>query len=278
MTEKTLWRVLPWRTDDAYTNMAIDKTIAESVAAGGSPTIRFYKWAGDGAVSLGKYQSITDINTAFCEQQNVQYVRRFTGGKAMYHSPTDLTYAIAAPLSIFPTRLLITSDISRWILRFLDELGVPSVQCAGISSVTSNGRKISGGVPHYEKKMAIMQHGSVFYGALDYAFSAQIYKKPEAVVRERTTSVVTELGYDVGDVQLRFQRAFLEKIPHDRGDLNEKEWQRVAILRQEYMSDEWMQEGRWELGICNTTWEDRSAFWKHVAEDLRNRLLNKEAK
>ncbi len=279
MTGEIIWRVLPWRTDDAYTNMAIDKAIAESVAAGGSPTIRFYKWAGNGAVSFGAAQAMTDFDTAFCERERIQYVRRFTGGRVMYHGSEDLTYAIAVPLSLYPSRLELTSDTSRWIMSFLESLGIPDVRYTGNSSILTQMKKISGSAPHYEKKKAVFQHGSVFCAA-DYALLAELFQLPEHNIRERITTVYEQLE----DLQenrkallLVFQQAFLKNITHELGDLTEKEWTRVAELQKYYASQEWLHRSTTSLPgkICTIQWGYYPELREKLPPDLQARLINK---
>ncbi len=277
MSDKVVWRVLPWRTDDAYTNMAIDKTIAESVATGAPPTIRFYKWAGNGVISFGVSQAITDFDTAFCDREGISYVRRFTGGRVMYHSPHDLTYAIAAPLSLYPTRLPLTSDTSQWIMSFLEQLGFSDVKYTGQSSILAAMKKISGSAPHYEAKKAVFQHGSVFYTA-DYSLLAHIFRVEEAGVRERITTLsehVHEAVKSIDEVTLQFQKAFLENFLHTFGDLTEQELARVLELRTQYASPEWMNAGKLPLGICTTNWNIYPELRDKIPEKLRARLVEK---
>lgn len=274
MGENIVWRVLPWRRDDAYTNMAIDKTIAESVAAGGPPTIRFYHWAGNGAVSLGASQRLIDFDTDFCEKQGIQYVRRFTGGRVMYHSPSDLTYAIAAPLSLY-SRLSLGLDTSRWLKTFLETMGISDVQYAGYaSSLLVNGKKISGSVPHFEAKKAILQHGSVFFTA-DYSLLAQIFRWPENLVRSRVTSITDALqnSNSLEDITFQFQQAFLTALPHAKMDLTEQELARVDELREYYASKEWMHSGKLSLGICSANWGFYPGLIKQLTEDLRRKYV-----
>src|SRR3989344_9694956 len=101
MSEK--WRVLPLESYDAYMAMAIDEAISEAVAAGGEPTIRFWSWK-PSAVSIGYFQSLDEeVNIQRCYELGVDYVRRRTGGGAVYHdSKGELTYSVIAPEAMFP--------------------------------------------------------------------------------------------------------------------------------------------------------------------------------
>lgn len=260
-------RVLPQRTDDAYTCMAIDKVIAESVAAGGPPTLRFYRWSGNGAVSLSKIQLTEDIDIQACKDAGVQYVRRFTGGRAMYHAPTDLTYAIAMPGSNYNGRTL-KHEIALAIISFLKVMGLNGeYDIDHNSAVIVKKRKICGSVNHYEGGMlspkSVLNHGSIFYGALDYALLEKLLLLPADYIHERTTSVEAENlgGGSLEEVFQKLQEAFRAHIGSkagvpvslQNGELTEDEKRRIDELKECYQSEEWISQGKFPRGICNTT-------------------------
>ena len=93
----------PWRLiiDSAprsgAANMAVDQAIAEACAAGDSPpTVRFYRWKPP-AVSLGRLQPISDLDTRRVEELGYEIVRRPTGGRAILHTD-EFTYSVAAAM------------------------------------------------------------------------------------------------------------------------------------------------------------------------------------
>lgn len=278
MSDNVVWRVLPWRTDDAYMNMAIDKTIAESVAAGGPPTVRFYRWAGKGAVSYGLYESIDDFDKAFCENNGISYVRRFTGGRVMYHSPFDLTYAFAAPTALYSNRIELSNYTSRQLMQFLDDIGLSDVCYNGYGCILTKGKKISGSSPHYEKnRKAVMNHGGI-YCAIDYASVARIFKVPEMLVQERITSIFDACSKTVQDMpalQELFQKTFLSNLEYKRGELMQHEWARVEKLRQEYAHQDWLLSGTLSMGICSLNWQVHPELTDKLPPELRARLIEK---
>lgn len=277
-------RVLPQRTDDPYTCMAIDKTIAESVAAGGPPTLRFYRWSGNGAVSLSKIQDMKDVNTSACSESGISCVRRFTGGRAMYHAPTDLTYALAVP-SLLYTGADLKNEATIAIISFLEELGLQDVRCNYNGSVTVSGRKISGSVNHYEGGMfrpkAVLRHGSIFHGALDYALLGQIFNVSGDFFRKRTTSVETELSGTIDGVFSKLHDVFLRTLGSEvkmqlspqQGELTEQEVLRIEKLRQYYQSEEWLSIGILGRGICSATVDLTREVAALVPVSLRSRLI-----
>ncbi|MCK4858983.1 MAG: lipoate--protein ligase family protein [Candidatus Omnitrophica bacterium] len=88
------WRLISPRYNDAYTNMAIDEATLQGYIAGVvPPTFRVYGWKPD-AISLGYFQKVGEVlDIANCQQQGVSFVRRITGGEAIFHS-NDVSYSI----------------------------------------------------------------------------------------------------------------------------------------------------------------------------------------
>ncbi|MCK4573421.1 MAG: hypothetical protein KAU36_03575, partial [candidate division Zixibacteria bacterium] len=75
-------------------NMAFDEWLfARACESPGSIMLRLYSWR-PGAITFGfnqKEQTAVD-----CERLNgTPLIRRVTGGRALYHDPSELTYAIA---------------------------------------------------------------------------------------------------------------------------------------------------------------------------------------
>ena len=91
---KEKWRLLITDDNTGAMNMAIDKAIL--VAHSNKkvpPTVRFFEW-NPPAISIGYFQSLeeeVDLNN--CRNLGVDYVRRITGGGAVFHE-NELTYSI----------------------------------------------------------------------------------------------------------------------------------------------------------------------------------------
>lgn len=175
------WRYLPFDNYDAYENMAIDEAILrENQREKLPPTLRFYGWRTP-TVSLGYFQNIGDeVDVDFCRGEDIQVVRRPTGGKAVLHK-NDLTYAVIARDNnpLFPPGLLGTYRIiSECIAAGLARVGieahlsrdgrVPDIEglgayCFSIPSqyeLLVKGRKICGSA-QMRSKGVFLQHGSI---------------------------------------------------------------------------------------------------------------------
>lgn len=99
-TSQAGWRlILSGRNRGSY-NMALDEALWQHFAAQSeagenpSPILRFYGWQ-PAALSLGYAQRAErEINFKACEELGVEWVRRPTGGRAILHDFTELTYSL----------------------------------------------------------------------------------------------------------------------------------------------------------------------------------------
>lgn len=92
-TKKRPFRFIYSGENNGYRNMAMD----EAVMAGlrdhhSTPVLRIYKWTPP-AISLGYFQSASDIDFEKTKIDGVGVVRRITGGRAVLHNE-ELTYSI----------------------------------------------------------------------------------------------------------------------------------------------------------------------------------------
>ena len=76
--------------------MALDEAIAVARSKNLVPnTLRFFRWK-PSAVSIGYFQGMDEeVDTAACDSKGIDYVRRRTGGGAVYHDRDgELTYSM----------------------------------------------------------------------------------------------------------------------------------------------------------------------------------------
>jgi lipoate-protein ligase A len=89
------WRLLVHGALDGRLNMAIDRAVQLARDEGSAPpTLRLYRWSRP-TLTLGRFQSLTTVDTAECARAGVDVARRFTGGRGVLHDE-ELTYAVVA--------------------------------------------------------------------------------------------------------------------------------------------------------------------------------------
>ncbi len=230
---------------DAYTNMAID----EAILINSIPTMRFYKWK-PSAVSIGYFQSIyEDVNVDECRKNNVDVVRRITGGGAVYHdSEGEITYSITIPSYIYPDIMDSYKAICNAISNALNNMGL-NAKHAGINDIVVNGKKISGSAQTRRNNM-ILQHGTLLmrvnirkmFSLLNVS-EKKIEDKQIKSIEGRVTSVERELGKEVKEEEIveKMILSFAEMLDGEiyEGWLSEKEVNDAERLREKYESEEW---------------------------------------
>jgi len=94
-------RLLTHHAADPYFNMAVDEwLLARAETTPGFAAVRLYSWR-PGAITFGVNQRAEKAFTAELAH-STPVIRRVTGGRAIYHDPSELTYAIAANTTAGP--------------------------------------------------------------------------------------------------------------------------------------------------------------------------------
>lgn len=201
------WRLIWYEgADNCYYNMGLDKAIQKAVSTKSvSNTIRLYRWQ-PSAVSIGYFQSMTKvIDVQKCKEFGVDYIRRLTGGGAVYHDyEGEITYSINCLDSNpkLPQDIMkIYEKICSGIVIGLKKLGIES-QFKPINDINlvSNDKKISGNALT-RRDGVVLQHGTILRKVnVDKMFmllivpDEKLKTKLISSAKERVTSLEEELG------------------------------------------------------------------------------------
>jgi len=248
------WRLLDTGLNDAFYNMALDEAIAIARSRGlVSNTIRFFRWS-PSAVSIGYFQSMEEeVDIKACDEMGIDYVRRRTGGGAVYHDRDgELTYSII----VNEDHRLISSDFQETyrtlcsaLVIGLRQLGVPA-EFKPINDIVAQGKKISGNAQTRGMNV-VHQHGTILR-KVDPALMFRVLKVPSEKIRdkliksvkERVTSINDILGREVSFKELKdslihgFEESF--DIDLTLGDVTDFEENLAQRLKTEkYAAREW---------------------------------------
>jgi len=167
------WRLLEDGAAPASWNMAVDEAVLTLLPRRNVPTLRLYAWAHP-TLSLGYFQPASDVDRAACAARGIALVRRSTGGRAVLHAD-EVTYAVAAPLALFPGGVSGSyRRISAALLGAVRALGLEAslershrraasaacFEAPGFAELKVEGRKAIGSA-QTRTKAALLQHGSV---------------------------------------------------------------------------------------------------------------------
>lgn len=175
---------------DPHYNMAYDEWLLERVTAHPNEVhVRLYSWA-EGAITIGINQELEravdgDLVGA------TPVIRRVTGGRALYHDLSELTYSFACNLDdgtvgIAASRSTLYRSISSALVRFLEAVGVeaayvkrssrdfggrdsfhkaPCFTSTARYEVTAEAGKVVASAACWRGK-SLMQHGSIKIGGV----------------------------------------------------------------------------------------------------------------
>jgi len=180
-----IWRFIDSGFDTGANNMSIDLKLAEN-AKSNKAFFRLYRWE-PYCISLGANQSFDDINIEKAKADNIDVVKRPTGGRAILHAE-EITYSVALPLSVGFSQKEIYEKISNALVKGLilyapeisehialenEQPHFPSLlkkdsgslcfASSAKSEVKFDAKKIIGSA---QRKMqnVILQHGSILVG------------------------------------------------------------------------------------------------------------------
>ncbi len=260
------WRLIKLETYNGYMNMAIDEAILIARIKNLVPnTIRFYRW-NPSAVSIGRFQNIyNEVNIKACEENNVDIVRRITGGGAVYHDYNgEITYSVifnTNDLNIYDTSK-IYNTICNCLIEAIKMLGINADFNPGdyknCPNITINKRKISGSAQFY-KNDVILQHGTFLINVdLEKMFTfLKVFPNKKiddiiSIARRKITSLKEELGYEIS-----FEEAYQALIKGFEKVLNIKlnefslsnyeENISEKLFKEKYSSKEWVYNGKTSL-------------------------------
>ncbi len=243
------WRVIPGiETHNASLNMALDESCSESVSRGDvPPTIRFYRW-NPSAVSIGYFQKMEEeIDTNFCRQNSIDWVRRRTGGGAVYHDFNgEITYSVIAPEKLFPKDLIASyREICGWITQSLSLIGIQS-EFHPINDILAGGKKISGNA-QTRRNNILLQHGTILYD-LDVETMFQCLKVPKekisdkmvSDVKQRVTRVLDHAQVSREELHQALEKGFTEGKEWKFGEWSPAELDRAnELVVERYANREW---------------------------------------
>ena len=246
---KEKWRYIITEGNAAARNMAIDRAVLVANSEGRSPpTVRFYNWDPP-AISIGYFQSLKEeVDLEKCKDLGVEYVRRITGGGAVFHEH-ELTYSIIIPESHpkIPKNILDSyGNICGAVIKGLKNLGIES-KYAPINDIIADGRKISGSA-QTRKLKTVLQHGTVLLDVdVEKMFSLllvpneKIRDKMIADVKQRVTSVKHLLGdnIDFNDAIVAMKKGFEEEFDMEleTDELTDYELELSDKFEKEYFSN-----------------------------------------
>ncbi len=171
---------IPYKVYTGAENMQIDNDLLEDAVKNNlqEPVFRLYGWS-PACVSLGRNQRSDFIDENLLKENNIDLVRRLTGGRALLHD-NEITYSYVCPVSSLKSGENVTNsykEISQILIEGFKKLGIeldfggerkPKGHldyCMLVSTgadLCYEGKKLIGSA-QFRKSGYILQHGSILY-------------------------------------------------------------------------------------------------------------------
>lgn len=223
------WHLISYKKFTGKYNMDYDLQLVKN-SDGQTPILRFYGWQ-PYCISIGANQSFNEIDQNLAIQNNIEVVKRPTGGRAILHAG-ELTYSVVMPNNSQFTGKELYKNISNSIIQglrnfnpklnnvelensdpnFAELLKEPSGSLCFASTAKSeikfNGKKLVGSA---QRKLGttILQHGSILISTYHQnlvkylKISDSDKKKLNSEISYKTTEISSITNDEVNILQLQ---------------------------------------------------------------------------
>ncbi len=263
-------RLIVMKDEDAFTQMAVDEVILDEVIEDSSTeTVRFYSFEPP-AITIGKLQSIDDIDVDYCRANSIDVVRRLTGGRAVVHS-NDFTFSFIlkkdnhffqdkgrgtiyetyrAVSKIFLSALLNLGFPAKWERYRYNNLGKGEGKnhrnplCFSSTTryeLTVGARKILG-IAQYRKKNSILVQGSLVLRNPDSKF-LRILSSGLSLDNALLLDNTIDVSFDEFGEVLKSEIRRTSCISLENGKMCNKELGKISAVKRKYASLAWNHPG-----------------------------------
>jgi lipoate-protein ligase A len=207
----------------------------------------FLLWINEPSIIVGKNQNtIEEINLDYIKENNINVVRRLSGGGAVYHDYGNLNYTIISKSK--ETSAFNFEAFSRPVIEVLAKLGVEA-EFTGRNDIVIDGRKFCGNA-QYMKKGRVLHHGAMLFdtdlNVLGKALKVskdKIESKGVKSVRSRVTNIKEHLKDDItveDFKQLLLDHMFRNDSEIKEYKLTKEDYANInKLMKERYSTWEW---------------------------------------
>ena len=207
-------------------------------------------WQAEKCVMLGNYQvAAAEINMNFVKQNNIQIVRRSSGGGAIFTDLGTLLYTVIMPYAQEECpQQIARKKVAGLIVDALNKMGIPAMQ-EGRNDILVDGKKISG-LAQYIRGGHLCTHGSLLYSA-NLDMLAQVLHVDEDKIKSKAirsvrSRVANISGYMSGNCQTqefkeRLKQNLFEGLNVEKYSLSDDDLVQIdKIYHEKYANPSWI--------------------------------------
>jgi lipoate-protein ligase A len=240
------WRVINEGEYSEAMHHAIDEILTERMESGEmQPTLRFW-YRKNPSVPFGRFQSLKDeVEVKYAEENNIEVVRRITGGGAMFAEPGNvITYSIYISKDDVPDDIRESyQELDRFAVEALQELGVDA-NYEPLNDIEHGEGKL-GGAAQLRKDDAVLHHTTMSFD-LDTKEMLRVLRigkekvsdKAVKSAEQRVSRISDHLDHEREEVIEKMIEKFSENHEVEHASLSEEELEEARELAEEKFSDE----------------------------------------
>lgn len=208
-------------------------------------------WQNEPSIIIGRNQNtIGEINTAYVKENNVNVVRRLSGGGAVYHDLGNLNFTF-----------IITreddGDINNFekftkpVIKALKQFGIRA-ELSGRNDIVIDGKKFSGNAQYFYKKR-LLHHGTILFNSdltlVQEALNVKqdkIESKGIKSVKSRVTNIYPYLAEKI-DIH-EFKQTLLDYLLEDEKSRNEYILTETDLSKIQALMEERYSKWEWNYG------------------------------
>lgn len=205
-------------------------------------------WQNEPSIIIGRNQNtIEEINTSYVKENNLNVVRRMSGGGAVYHDFGNLNFTFIVTIEN-------EGDVNNFkkftepVIKALDKFGIKA-ELSGRNDITIDGKKFSGNAQYFYKNR-LLHHGTILFDSNLSVVQEALNVKEEKIqskgvksVKSRVTNISPYLQEKI-DIK-EFKETLLKYLMEDEANQNqyiltEEDLKKIRQLMEEkYLKWEW---------------------------------------
>ncbi len=245
------WRIINEGEYSEAMHHAIDEVLTEKMEKDNlEPTLRFW-YRKNPSVPFGRFQSFEDeVEVKYAEENNIEVVRRITGGGAMFAEPGNvITYSIYIPRDEVPENIEESyEELDKFAVEALKELGVEA-SYEPLNDIEHEDGKL-GGAAQLRKENAVLHHTTMSFD-LDTKEMLRVLRIGKEKVSDKAVKSaeqrVSRISDHVGHPREKVVEKMIEKFSEGReveeASLSDEEIEQAEKLaREKFSSEDWNRE------------------------------------